>query len=200
MSFINNLPLSKAIIADLENFKTNQENFLWNGQDDPLPSLSENVMFYTEEIYAMYDAQKIMNGKLIWTTERTLLYGTEVRKTVVADTISREYETIRGLSRSDKLEAPKILGWSIQHTDITCIEIIKLGERYSIYFFENDIRRFVVNDLLQSQMEIVSNFLKNRNVKTIYDQFNLPLRDIFLFFCGGLFIFAAGLILIALIF
>jgi len=200
MSFNNNPSLPKAIITDLENFKTNQENFYWNSKEDPLLSFNETMMFYTDEIYAMYETKKIMDGKLIWTTERALLYGTEVRRTVVADMVSREYENIRGLSRSDKLEASNIIGWSIPHIDITSIEIIKLGERFSIYFFENEIRRFVVNDLLQSEMEIIGSFMKNKNIKIIYDQFNLPLKDILLFFCGGIFIFMVGLILIVIIF
>ncbi|NHJ01353.1 MAG: hypothetical protein EAX86_04380 [Candidatus Heimdallarchaeota archaeon] len=192
--------LLKVILSDLECFRTQENNYVWHGSEEPFFLEDENVIFYTTEIFAMYEDKKIISAKLIWTTARALLYGTEVRGTIVADMVSREYETIRGLTKSDKLEAPSILGWSIPHTIITKLEIIKLGERYSIYFFENENRKFVVNDLLSSEMEEISNFMKNKPVEIVYGQFNLPWRDIFLFFCGGIFIFIIGLILIALIF
>ena len=112
-----------------------------------------------------------------------ILFGTEVKKTLLASTISREIEIKRGLDRRpEKLVDLKKIGGDLPLDQIRKLEIIRSGEIFSLFIF-NDVRRFLtINDLDKKDVETIEGFiLKKNGIEILHDEFRIPLSDVFLF-------------------
>ncbi|MHA2225436.1 MAG: hypothetical protein ACXAC8_09550 [Candidatus Hodarchaeales archaeon] len=162
----------------------------------------EDIVLVVREKFALYNDIKITDSTAIWTTKRIILYGIKIRSTLVADMVAREYEQRRGYEhRQEKLEPLKDLGWAIPYDQVTRMEIIQLGEKFSFYFFNNEERLFVVNDLDLSETDKIKEFMKKKgNINIVTDEFQIPLTDICLFIIGGFFLMIIGWIAIVIIF
>jgi hypothetical protein len=181
---------------------SSEKNYEWEGLGDPAISVSEDIIFVLEGKFTLYHEKKLSDSTIIWTNKRALLYGTEVRKSLVASMVSRELEEKRGLDKKvGSISLPTIKGWDNSHNTIKKVEIIKNGEIYSVFFFSEDKRLYIINDLSNDELEPLKSFMEHMvNVEVTVDEFRIPLSDILLLLLGGIGITIIGWILIVLIF
>ncbi|MFX1507236.1 MAG: hypothetical protein ACFFDC_14235 [Promethearchaeota archaeon] len=181
---------------------SSETNYEWEGQGDPSISDSEDIFFVLEGKFSLYHEKKLSDSTIVWTKKRAILYGTEVRKSLVASMVSRELEEKRGLDKKiGSISPPTIKGWDNSHNTIKKVEIISNGAIYSVFFFSEDERLYIINDLSHDELEPLKSFLEQMvNVEVTVDEFRIPLSDILLLFLGGIGITIVGWILIVLLF
>ncbi|MFX0150332.1 MAG: hypothetical protein ACFFAJ_06105 [Candidatus Hodarchaeota archaeon] len=194
--------MQKKVEADLNSFKSHEQNIKWIGSDEAPLSNGEKVIIFLQGKFASFGDQKISDCKVVWTTNRLILYGTEIRGTYLASVVSREYEKIRGLSdKSNELQPLKTIGGALAYDKITQLKIMKLGEIFSLYFFGDNLRKLILNEITQSEKETIIAFLKKHNSILIdFDEFQIPLRDVIFLLFIGLVIMVLGWLFIVLIF
>jgi hypothetical protein len=84
---------------------------------------------------------------------------------------------------------------------VTTIEIIKTGEYYSLFFFQQDKRLAILNDATSEEMTTVTNFLsENLKIKAIHSDFRIPMSDILLLISAGVILTIIGWIIIVIVF
>ncbi len=186
-------------ISRLSNQETNYE---WNGLEDPSISNSEDIFLIFDRKFTLYENNKLSESTIVWTSKRAILFGTEVRKSLVASMVSRELEQKRGLERKHGGSLPPaIKGWDIPHSVIKKVEIVKNGEIYSTFFFDEEKRLYIINDLDQDEVDAIKTFLEQmKNVILTQDEFRIPASDILLLCLGGIGITIIGWIIIVLFF
>lgn len=196
----SNIDLSK--VKNILSYFSSEKNYEWEGQGDPSISASEEILFVLEGKFSLYHEKKLSDSTIIWTNKRALLYGTEVRKSLVASMVSRELEEKRGLDKKVGSISPlTIKGWDNLHNTIKKVEIIKNGEIYSTFFFNEDVRLYIINDLSYEELKPLQSFLEQMvGIEVTIDEFRIPLSDILLLLLGGIAITIIGWILIVLIF
>ncbi|MFX0170521.1 MAG: hypothetical protein ACFE9L_01245 [Candidatus Hodarchaeota archaeon] len=191
----------KEAIEDLSRFYNQEENHEWHGVGDPAISDNENIILVIQGVFTLYEDFKLSDSSIIWTNDRTILFGNIVQKTLIASTLSREIEKRRGFITKPKNLLPlKKKGWDIPHNQIQKVEIIKSGEIFSFFFYNGEKRVYIINDLERKEMEIIENFLITKNnIEVIQDEFVIPLIDILLLILIGIVITIISWIIIAII-
>ncbi|MFX0211511.1 MAG: hypothetical protein ACFFDT_36375 [Candidatus Hodarchaeota archaeon] len=194
--------LLEETVENLSRFKNQESSYIWGGSGQSSISESEKVMSVMNGGLAIYQDDQIRDYTIIWTTERSILFGTEIQTTLIASLVSREFEQKRGLvQKSDSLTPLKTMGWDIYYDQITKLEIIKTGNLYSAFFFNANSRLFVVNDLESEEIQSLKSFMsKFKHIEISEGEFTIPLSDIFLLLILGVVLTFIGWILIAIIF
>ncbi|MFX0124465.1 MAG: hypothetical protein ACFFAE_12555 [Candidatus Hodarchaeota archaeon] len=193
--------LSEEVIFDLKRQESKVGFHTGSDIESPLFLEDEEVLLVTKDLFATVEDNKITESTLIWTTKRSILYGTEVKGTLVASIVSREFEGRRGILEKHRTVEPlRTKGWNIPHAIVTSLEIVKLGNYYSLFFFDDEKRIYLMNDLNQKEADIIEKFMIKQQVEITRDEFKIPLIDIILFCVGGFFLMLLGWIFIAIIF
>ncbi|UCG04044.1 MAG: hypothetical protein JSW11_08660 [Candidatus Heimdallarchaeota archaeon] len=194
--------LSKDIEKQLLRFSKHETNHEWDGLEEPSISNTENILFVFEGKFTLYHENKLSDSTIIWTSKRVILFGTEVRKSLVASMVSRELEQRRGLDKKfNGISPPTTKGWDSSHNSIKKVEIIKNGDIYSTFFFDEDKRLYIINDLNNGEIETLKTFLEQmENVEITLDEFRIPMTDILLLCFGGIGVMIIGWIIIVLFF
>lgn len=194
--------LPEEVILNLRRYESKEEKHTDWDVDDMLLPRDEKILLVTSDKFALFENVKITESTLIWTTKRALLYGTEIRSTLVSSMVSREFERRRGVEkRSKNLEPLKSKGWSIPHDLVTRLEIIQLGKKFSLYFFDKEKRKYIINDVDLSDMKVIESFMREqRNIEINVGEFQIPLSDILILFIVGFFLLFFGWLIIVIIF
>jgi hypothetical protein len=100
----------------LSQFSQNQAVYQWEGIGSPEIIETEEIIITLEGNFAIYEENKLSNCKIIFTSQRMIISGTEVKGTLVASMVSREVEERRSSAyRSERLLPQIIKGWDIPH-------------------------------------------------------------------------------------
>ena len=186
----------------LTQFTQNEAIYQWNGSGNPEIAETEEIILVFEEKFALYEENKLKNCTIIFTSERVIISGMEVKGTLVASMVSREVEERRSSTYKPERLLPQIIkGWDGPHNNITRIEIIKTGKYYSLFFFQQDHRLYIINDVNSEEMTIVTNYLSEKfDIETVHSDFRIPVSDILLLIGAGIILTIVGWIIIAIIF
>lgn len=186
----------------LSQFKQNQAIYNWEGTKNPEISESEDIIFVLENNFALYENHKLNKCLIIFTSERTIITGIEVKGTLVGSMVSREVEERRGSTYKPEQLSPQVIkGWDISHNNVTKLEIIKTGRYYSLFFFRDEFRLCIINDVKEEEMNLITSFLtENYRIETIQGDFQIPISDILLLIGAGIGLTIIGWIIIVIIF
>ncbi|MFX0014972.1 MAG: hypothetical protein ACFFB2_07615 [Promethearchaeota archaeon] len=192
--------LSKDISEELSRFNSQETNYEWNGEGVPTISDSEDIHLVLEGKFTLFKEEKLNNSTIIWTSERVILYGSEIRKSLLSNMVSREVEQRRGLERKHgELSLARNKGWDLPHRRIKKIEIIKNAAIYSIFAFSDKKRLYIINDLDYKEAEVLKTLLVQKgDIEIIEDEFQIPKFDILLLCLGGIGLTIVGWFLIVL--
>ena len=186
----------------LSQFTRNQAIYQWEGTGSSKISTTEEIVLTLEGNFAIYEEKKLSNCKIIFTSQRAIISGIEVKGTLVASMVSREVEERRSSAyRPEKLMPQIIKGWDIVHNNLSKVEIVKTGEFYSLFFFQQEKRLYIINDVTSEEMTIVTSILsEDLNIEIIHSDFRIPISDILLLIGVGIILTIVGWIIIVLLF